>query len=123
MALPTYHIEFVGGPFDGHIRDVWVSPEELQAFVSLPVSVRAVRSAENKHPPAEPRATSIAHYELLNQAGAWRYQFLGSSRPPTDARAGLLARLMDRIKALGRGAYRAWPSLPRSGNRMPSAAS
>jgi hypothetical protein len=101
VGLQLHQVEFVGGPFDGHKRDSWAPPHEAKRFVSLPVNRRAVSSALDLRNRAHVRATSVAHYELLDRDGVPRYYFLGASRPSGQVQATFLCRLVDRLKRMG----------------------
>jgi hypothetical protein len=101
VSLQLHQIEFVGGPFDGHRRDTWTPPHEAKRFVSLPVNRRAVKAALDLRNRAHVRATSVAHYELLDRDGVCRYYFLGSSRPFGQVQATFLCWLADRLKLMG----------------------
>jgi hypothetical protein len=66
---------------------------------------------------------TVAHYELINHEGTWRYQFLGSSQTRVEHQPGLWVRLVVRLKALGRGAYQALPRFQGSTSQISNAAS
>jgi len=73
------HIEFVGGPFDGHEMALTVTPADLASTVALPVNENVFSMLEGQViGPAKPCRT-VALYELHGRDEG-RYFFLGSRR-------------------------------------------
>jgi hypothetical protein len=72
-------VEFVGGPFDGHVYMASFPPEELANMTYLPVNHNMFLMLEGRTPGPKAPATSVAVYELEGQdSGDWRYCFLGA---------------------------------------------
>ena len=80
--MSSFHlcaVEFMGGPFDGHVHLASFPPDELAPIASLPVNDNMFRMLDNKIPAAKCPATSVAIYELETQKGEWRYRFRGAT--------------------------------------------
>ena len=78
-SLHLCAVEFIGGPFDGHVHLASFPPDELAPLASLPVNENMFRMLENHPPRVKAPATSVAVYELQHAGGTWRYRFLGST--------------------------------------------
>jgi hypothetical protein len=79
MKTTTIAIEFIGGPFDGHMQSVSATPDELLPSVALPVNENVLRMLDGQaRGPARPTRT-VAFYELQHDNG-WRYCFVQSKR-------------------------------------------
>ena len=77
MKDTSIHVEFIGGPFDGHSQSIAATWDELASTVALPVNENVFRMLAGKtRGPARPSKT-VAIYELRND-GEWKYYFLGS---------------------------------------------
>ena len=72
-------VEFIGGPFDGHVHLASFPPHELAPLASLPVNENMFRMLDNQPPGEKSPASSVAVYELESRLGAYRYRFLGST--------------------------------------------
>ena len=79
--MANYFIEFVGGPFDGHLQPVSVAPKHLAAHAAVPVSEKVFRLLEGKPIDGESVITSVAVYRLYESAGVCRYQFVIAKSP------------------------------------------
>ena len=80
--MSSFHlcaVEFIGGPFDGHVHLASFPPDELAPIASLPVNDNMFRMLDNKTPGAKCPATSVAIYELEAEQGEWRYRFCGAT--------------------------------------------
>src|SRR6185312_3042679 len=90
MALQLFVVEFVGGPFDGLVRDVVMSPESLPPFAAMPLSVAA------------PSAWGVAYYELYEELHdadrVWRYRFLAVVRNTPRGPAGWIRKTIVRMR-------------------------
>jgi len=82
----TNLIEFVGGPFDGHVQPLSLETRSLVAVALLPVSRTVFAWMEGKSNPFGTRATSIAVYHLEIEEGHVRYQFRRALPPVVDER-------------------------------------
>jgi hypothetical protein len=76
-----YRIQFVGGPFDGHVElfpdPAELLPQDLMWFVCANVfHILEGKSERPKQP-----ITSIAVYERMRRQGMWRYDFVGALSP------------------------------------------
>jgi cobyrinic acid a,c-diamide synthase len=71
-------IEFVGGPFDGHVQYVSLQPSELMELVTLPVNENVLRLVNGEPIGQRAAATSLATYERDLDLQSPRYYFLGS---------------------------------------------
>jgi hypothetical protein len=97
MAVKLHAVEFLGGPFDGFVRDVWVSPENLPPFAALPVNASAIASPA-RVPSTSPGAWGVAYYELQHRGGSWHYCFLSVVRKSQKGPTGWLRRTVLRLK-------------------------
>lgn len=81
MSSSLFWVEFVGGPFDGHVQAFPQSPERLVKAAAFPINANTlpVLSGESAGPRA--KTTSVAFYELCATGGAWWYHFVGSKSP------------------------------------------
>lgn len=74
-------IEYIGGPFDGHVEVFAVPdaqlPQDLIFFVSSDGSkILDGRRVRRRH-----SVTSIALYERQRRCGSWNYGFVGAISP------------------------------------------
>jgi hypothetical protein len=77
----TQRIEFMGGPYDGHVQKVLLEATELAAVALLPVS-RTVYAWLEGHPhPPQTRVTSVAVYEFDATGDGCRYRFARALDP------------------------------------------
>jgi hypothetical protein len=123
VSLALYRVEFFGGPFDGHVRRVWTMPQDLQPFVSLCSSPTVSNGAFGQRNRSPFQLATVAHYELVNHEGTWRYRYLGSSQTRMQRQPGLWVRFYARLKALGREARQALPRFQGSTTQISNAAS
>ena len=74
-------VEFIGGPFDGHVQNVRLAPHRLASIVALPVSEEIFQMLAGG--PSDPHTpvTSEALYELDSAANRPCYRFLRSVAP------------------------------------------
>ncbi len=75
-----FTIEFVGGPFDGHVQSCLMSPSQLPTNVIWFVCEDGLRLTSGVGDgPAKRRAfTSVALYGLDRETGTDRYRFAGA---------------------------------------------
>ena len=78
MARPSFHVELIGGPFDGEFRDA----KDLETRLSLPVlrETSDESAIEETSTESISSVTSIAIYILAVKDGRWVYGFLRSMR-------------------------------------------
>lgn len=98
MAIQLHAVEFVGGPFDGFVRDVWVSPSDLPPFAALPVNANVIASPATARSEKALRSLSVAYYELQYSQGAWRYLFLAIVRKTPRGPAGWWRQVLCRFR-------------------------
>jgi hypothetical protein len=82
----THLIEFVGGPFDGHVQPLSLETRSLVAVALLPVSRTVFGWLEGKSTPVGTRVTSVAVYRLEVEDGHVRYRFRRALPPVVDER-------------------------------------
>ena len=77
-------VEFIGGPLDGHMEGLPVSPEELAVTIAIPVSPVCLGKLSGKLPPiigAIVKPTSVAFYERdIECLIPPRFLFVGAAR-------------------------------------------
>ena len=86
MAIQLDDVEFLGGPFDGLVRDVMVAPENLPPFAALPLAGAA------------PGAWGVAYYELQERGGVRRYRFLAVVRNAPRGPSGWFRKTLLRMR-------------------------
>jgi hypothetical protein len=73
-------VNFIGGPYDGHIQTFVVPSDRLFRKMAVPVNRNVFRAlAGIPRGPEEP-ATSVAIYELEEQNGQLQYRFSEARR-------------------------------------------
>ena len=77
-----FKVEFIGGPFDGHV--IWFA--ETPLFISLPVNENMCLALEGKPSGTPVPMTSIAVYEQEEHTGKLCYVYR-CSFPPGQIRA------------------------------------
>ena len=82
-SIPSaqYQIEFIGGPFDGHLQDISLAPGELAEMVLLPVNENMLRMVQGQHRGPKAVPTSVAMYSLEQHEGRWRYRYGWAASP------------------------------------------
>jgi hypothetical protein len=78
MSAKFFWVEFVGGPFDGHVQAFPRAPENLVKTVAFPINANTLLVLNGE--PSGPRVatTSVAFYELCETNHIWWYHFLGA---------------------------------------------
>ncbi len=78
MLRNCYNIEFIGGPYDGHVETSDCHPIHLAVDVVFLVCDNALRLLNGTEPLPGRSLTSIALYELQHRNGTARYRFVGA---------------------------------------------
>jgi hypothetical protein len=73
-------IEFIGGPFDGHVQSVSLPPRELIDVVALPVNSNVLHMVNGEPVGEKSPASSIAVYERDSATAPPRYRYVGATR-------------------------------------------
>jgi hypothetical protein len=73
-----HHVEFVGGPLDGHRHTFWHKPSRLPAVARLIVSPDVIRVLTGESKKTAGRATSTAVYTFAQNGRLLRYYHLAS---------------------------------------------
>jgi hypothetical protein len=82
MAQPLFSVvEFVGGPFDGHVELFCGPAERLPEDMIWFVSQNVFRILQGQAEGPKAPVTSIAFYGRSEQEGIWRYCFHGAISP------------------------------------------
>jgi hypothetical protein len=68
-----HHVEFVGGPLDGHRHTFWHKPSRLPAVARLTVSPDVIRVLTGEKKNAAGRGTSTAIYNFAKDGKRLRY--------------------------------------------------
>lgn len=71
-------VQFIGGPYDGHIQNFVVPTERLFRKMAVPVNSNVFCALSGMPRGPEAPATSVAIYELCEFDGDWRYEFAES---------------------------------------------
>jgi hypothetical protein len=74
-------IEFVGGPFDGHLEMFPAAAEQLPQDLIWLVTGNVYRLLDGESAGPKQPVTSIALYERRYRRAAWRYEFTGVISP------------------------------------------
>jgi hypothetical protein len=74
-------VQFIGGPFDGHVQWVRLPQASLAKVAALPVSREILQMLGADGTMPESPATSEALYRLEEVAGEPRYRFIKSMAP------------------------------------------
>jgi hypothetical protein len=77
----VYHVEFVGGPLDGHIQPVSRPVEELNDLAAIPVNHNVVEKLSSRRSKPRRPATSIAVYIRQDGTADSCYRYLGPGAP------------------------------------------
>lgn len=81
----VYTVQFIGGPFDGHVQAVRIRPCDLAKLVALPVSREIFQTLAGDRPAPETLVTSEALYQLESTRNSPCYRFLKAIAPvPTQ---------------------------------------
>ncbi|MCA9264161.1 MAG: hypothetical protein KDA60_09955 [Planctomycetales bacterium] len=81
VSFGTCHVEFIGGPFDGHVES-FPSHNEVPSDLIWFVSRGAYHRLDGESSEAPPgHITSAAFYERFRYFGDWYYVFLGAFEP------------------------------------------
>jgi hypothetical protein len=81
VSANFFWVEFVGGPFDGHVQAFPKAPENLVRTVAFPINANTLPVLNGESPGPRAPTTSVAFYELCETNGVWWYHFLGSKSP------------------------------------------
>lgn len=76
-----FWVEFVGGPFDGHVQAFPKEPQQLVRSVAFPINENTLPALHGEQAGAKAKTTSVAFYELCETNGIWWYHFLGAKSP------------------------------------------
>ncbi len=76
MLRNCYNIEFIGGPYDGHVETSDCRPIHLAVDVVFLVCENALRLLNGTEPRPGRSRTSVALYELQQINGNLRHQFV-----------------------------------------------
>ena len=79
MRSPFYHVDFIGGPFDGHRQPISIPPAALASMAAFPISQNVFRLLNNEASEPDSPTRSLAIYELAIVDEQPRYHFLGSA--------------------------------------------
>lgn len=83
METPNQRdVEFVGGPFDGHVY-VGAGARQIAEYVAVPVNARTLSLLDGKGEGKKGAASSVAVYQLQRTGNGWRYLFVAVA-PPQD---------------------------------------
>lgn len=74
-------IEFLGGPFDGHVATFSGTAEQLPEDVLAPVSENMFRVLDGHVPEQGLPVTSLVIYERQSRAARWYYVLVGAVAP------------------------------------------
>mgnify|MGYP001826817787 FL=1 len=84
-------IEFVGGPFDGHVERVTTETiYQIPPVLSVPITraqfdrIDGMEGSEGIEPASIDRPTSIAHYDLVSHRANWQFRFSHQSETSAD---------------------------------------
>ena len=73
--IPLCEVEFFGGPQDGHVEPVYVSPAPVVVFAQAPPAERApLFSLRRWLSWLLPKTVRCYTYRLVGRDGAWRYE-------------------------------------------------
>jgi hypothetical protein len=81
VAGTIFWVEFVGGPFDGHLQAFPCAPEGRVKTCAFPINANTLPVLTGEPPGPKAPITSVAYYELCVTSGVWWYHFLGSKSP------------------------------------------
>lgn len=73
-------INFIGGPYDGHVQTFVVPTDRLFRKMAVPVNRNVFRALAGMPRGPEAPASSVAIYELVEDGNGWRYEFSESRR-------------------------------------------
>ena len=71
-------VEFIGGPYDGHLQKLSCSPSQLAWITGLPVTHNLLRAVAGEPADGDNHVTSIAVYQLYEDDDGLRYYHLCS---------------------------------------------
>lgn len=74
-------VEFVGGPFDGHVESYSDSTRKPPEFLLFCITENAFRFIHGRKPKHNPTPTSIAIYGRYRRGDRWVYDFLQAVAP------------------------------------------
>ncbi|KAA5547307.1 hypothetical protein FYK55_02615 [Roseiconus nitratireducens] len=74
-------IEFIGGPFDGHVEALVRSPEELPELLVTHVNQNVFRLFEGADPVSCRCPTSVVFYRRQQTDDGWVFRFGGAVAP------------------------------------------
>lgn len=77
-AMPQETIEYIHGPFDGHIESVADCCEAMPEELLCMVNENVFRLMCRRRPEPHIALTSIAIYERTQRNGTWVYLFVGA---------------------------------------------
>ena len=85
MNRPEARIEFIGGPFDGHMQTIFAPPASYKSTLALPVNENVFRMLEGKDAGPARLSPTVALYELydLQEDGERQYRYIGT-RPAAE---------------------------------------
>ncbi|MCA9266328.1 MAG: hypothetical protein R3E01_02440 [Pirellulaceae bacterium] len=75
------HVEFFGGPLDGHIHVVSLPTDELNDVAAIPVNQNVIEMLGGHRAQQKGPATSIAVYVRQDDRAGGQYHFLRSATP------------------------------------------
>ena len=75
------HVEFFGGPLDGHIQEVSLPADALNDVAAIPVDHRIIETLSGQRTQLMTPATSIAVYVRQDDGPIPQYYFLQSATP------------------------------------------
>jgi hypothetical protein len=78
---PPETVEFLGGPFDGHVYVPPSPSQRLTRYAALPVNESLVNVTSGLDGRGQIGATSIAIYVLESTRRGWRYRFQWAAPP------------------------------------------
>lgn len=81
LSSRRYRIEFIGGPFDGHVELFPTPAEQLPQDLMWFVCADVFHVLDGKNECAKQPITSIAVYERKWRRGTWCYLFVGAMSP------------------------------------------
>lgn len=85
---PVHRVEFIGGPFDGHVQRVSLNLEDMAEVALLPVSRAIYGWLHGQAKPPRARVTSMAEYHLELAGSECRYRFKRSLAPAESSIGG-----------------------------------
>jgi hypothetical protein len=78
---PSSRVQFIGGPFDGHVQSVRLPRASLAKVAALPVSGEILEMLGAGRTAPQATASSEALYRLEELGGRLRYRFIKSVAP------------------------------------------